>query len=145
MGVARNGRNDYLVFLLAFAKLGYRASAAGVPTAVFCACVASAIAQTPSLRLEYIDGDRVTPMVGQQPLRVPSTKRIRLTVALEPVPPRAGEPGGERLEVQAENYAPGYFANRPPANVDFLVRRIDGTTSTDVPYKIYSSGWGSDL
>jgi hypothetical protein len=51
----------------------------------------------------------------------------------------------ERPEIQALNQAPGYFEARPPANIALSVRRGRGTEQREVPFRVYSSGSGTDL
>jgi len=106
---------------------------------------ASAIAETPTLHLEYTDRQHKSSRVESQSIRVPSTDRIRLTVILSPLPSGAGGIGGEMLELRAENHAPGYFENRPPPSLRFVVQRVDGKTLREVPFKITDSGGGLDL
>ena len=100
--------------------------------AVLFAAAKIAIAQVPALHLEYIDQQHKTARVGSQPIRAPSTERIRLIVVLEPLPSGAQQMGGERLEVRAENQTPGYFDNRPPANISFVVRCIQPQGAGDL-------------
>jgi hypothetical protein len=115
-----------------------------VRTSVLCVAAKFAVPQQPTLHLEYISPQHKNVRVGSQPIRAPSTDRISLVVALEPLPPGAQQAGGERLEVRAENQAPGYFENRPPANVSIVVRSVDQHGSHEVPFKVYSSGGGLD-
>lgn len=103
-----------------------------------------AIAQAPALHLEYVNREHKSTRVGSQPIRVPSTDRISLTVVLTPLPPGAGGIDGEMLEVRAENQASGYFDNRPPPSLRFVVQRVDRESSPEVPFKITSTGGGMD-
>ena len=107
--------------------------------ALLCTITSLAIAQPPTLRLEYIEPSHLGTPIGSQPIRVPSTDRIWLRVILEPLPPTVRESDGERLHVLADN--PG-FENKLTPNVTFIVRSVSQQGSRDVPFKIYSSGGG---
>lgn len=128
--------------ILTPAAFAYRALAFLV---VLCTAAELAIAQTPTLHLEYIDREFKSTRVGSQPIRVPSTDNISLTVVLTPLPPGAGGIDGERLEVRAENQAAADFNSRRQPNVRFVIRRVDRDASPEVPFKIISSGGGLDL
>src|SRR4029077_5630000 len=80
-----------------------------VQVSALCVAAKFAVGEQPTLHLEYINRQHKNVRVESQTIHAPSTDRISLIVALEPLPPGAQQAGGERLEVRAENQVPGYF------------------------------------
>jgi hypothetical protein len=77
-----------------------------------------------------------------QPREFPNDKPIALDICVRT---SSVEDRFEQLEILAKNQMPGYFENRPPANITLSVRRVGVSGWEQVPFRVNSSGGGKNL
>lgn len=97
-----------------------------------CATLLSAQPREPYLYVRLLKGGRQAANNERIPLQI--------CVKSKTVADRFEQP-----EIEALNQAPGYFNNRPPANIKLSIWRVSGGSREEVAFRVNSGGGGKDL